>query len=253
MESKGISKSKIARYSQLKSKKGRLKEGLFMVQGEKSVDDTLGFFDLETLIISRDFKGDVSKYCSYRFVEASCGDMKKISSLNDVPEIIAVYRLPSQNVETGYRFDGLEKFILLLDGIQDPGNFGTIVRTAHWFGIDRIYCSPDCVDLYNPKVIQSTMGSIAKVRICYCDLESLIVENPEIPVYGLFLDGDNIFESKEFKKGFIVMGSEGHGISDEVSVLVKSRLTIPPVDPLNHPESLNVAIATAITLSQIIR
>ena len=134
--------------------------------------------------------------------------------------------------------------------IQDPGNLGTIMRTAHWFGIDRIYASRDTVDIFNPKTVQSTMGSLGRVEIVYCDLGELMDKNPDMPVYGTLLDGKNIYKATLGEHGFIIMGNEGKGISESLRKRITSPLLIPPYDYSNHSESLNVAIATAVTLSQ---
>ena len=174
--------------------------------------------------------------------------MKRISSLSTPPEIIAVFKLPigiDEDIEISD--DGL---YLMLDGIQDPGNFGTIIRTADWFGFDMVICSKDTVDVYNPKVVQATMGSLKRVRIIYTDLPRLIKESKIRHVYGTMLEGENIFEKKLLSNGAIIMGNEGNGLSDEVRKLVTDPLLIPPTRKDAHGESLNVAIATAITIAQ---
>lgn len=226
-----ISKAKIGKYALLRQKKYRDREGLFLAQGRKVVEDTMPHFQLEALIED---------------TEA----IRKISTLENLPDIIAVYRIPSREVSLEVNPD---EFTLVLDGVQDPGNLGTIIRTAHWFGVKRIFCSRDTVDLYNPKVVMSTMGSIAKVRVDYCDLEKLFDANPEVPVYGLLLEGENLFACHDLKPGFIVMGSEGHGPAVATRQRITKGLTIPATVPADSPDSLNVAIATAITLSQLIK
>ncbi|MCH5217033.1 MAG: RNA methyltransferase [Muribaculaceae bacterium] len=226
-----ISKAKISRYSLLRHKKYRDREGLFMVQGSKAVSDTMPFFSLEALIENKD-------------------DIRKVSTLENLPEVVAIYRIP-------VRRDNLSvepsAFSIVLDGVQDPGNLGTIIRTAHWFGVRDIFCSPDCVDLYNPKVVQATMGSLGRLSVTYCDLQKLLAANPGVPLYGLLLSGENIFTAGSLAPGFLLFGSEGHGPSPEVSARITTGLTIPPRDAENHPESLNVGIAAAITLSQLIK
>lgn len=245
-----ISKTRASLYSTLKTRKGRRREGLFIVQGEKAVRDTLPFFVREAVIMLSgapvpDF---VTEDCE--LLEATESEMKKISTLNELPRMIAVYRIPDSagGVENVDR----DRFHLALDGVSDPGNFGTIIRTAHWFGVDTIYCGEGCPDLFNPKVVQSTMGSLARVRVVYCDLPTLFDANRELPVYGLLLNGKDIFAEKKFSPGFILMGNEGHGISEGVIPYVSHPLTIPPSDASNHPDSLNVAIATAVTLAQMV-
>ena len=174
--------------------------------------------------------------------------MKKISSLSTPPDVIAVFKLPEEDV-SDIRLDP-ESLTLMLDGIQDPGNLGTIIRTADWFGIDTVICSKDTVDLYNPKTIQATMGSLKRVKVFYTDLEDILNKSEVRNVYGTLLDGENIFERDLNSEGVIVMGNEGKGISDRIRTLVTDPLLIPPAREDSHPESLNVAVATAIVISQ---
>ena len=143
---------------------------------------------------------------------------------------------------------------LVLDGVQDPGNVGTIVRIADWYGIQNIFCSYDCADMFNPKTVQATMGSIARVKVIYTDIIAFIDKCNNLPVYGTFLRGKNIYKESLSNNGLIVMGSEGKGISSEVEKLVTDRLFIPnfPTDSKSS-ESLNVAVATAITCSEFRR
>lgn len=202
-----------------------------MIQGEKAVNDAAGFFEVESLIEDED-------------------DIRRVSTLDNPPSIIAVCRIPQKPPK---REIDATSFMLALDGIQDPGNLGTIIRTAHWFGIQRIFCSEDTVDLYNPKTILATMGSIGRVEVEYCSLPSLFDENPRIPVYGLLLEGKNIFAMKSLEPGFVLFGSEGHGPKPETLRRITDALTIPPSNQENHPDSLNVAIASAITLSQLLK
>lgn len=243
-----ISKAKISRFSTLKTRKGRRKERLFMVQGGKAVRDVLSIFTAECLILKDGVGIGALEAEGVEAYVATEPEMKKVSTLTDIPDVIAIFKIPEKS---GDLMACKESYTLVLDGVSDPGNFGTIIRTAHWFGIERIFCSYECPDLYNPKVVQSTMGSMAKVEVVYCDLRELFMNNPGVPVYGLLLNGRDIFREPEFKPGFMVMGNEGHGISEEVVPYISDPLTIPPADPRNHPDSLNVAIATAITLGVI--
>lgn len=244
-----LSKSRLATYSQLSRRKMRERYGLFIVEGYKSVEDTITSFDVEALITLNGIKIPDSWHVEDCHFEVSEGGMKKLSGLSTPSEMIAVYRIPGGFYDRNIK-PVSSKLYLLLDGIQDPGNLGTIIRTAHWFGIDRIYASHDTVDIFNPKTIQSTMGSLGKVDIIYCDLTAVINENPGMPVYGTLLDGKNIYEAKLSEHGFILMGNEGKGISEQLRPLITNALLIPPANTANHPESLNVAIATAVTLSQ---
>lgn len=248
-----LSKAKIELYGSLSTKKMRQRYRLFLAEGEKCALDMIDAFELECLVATDEWQNS-NKWINDKFegkvFTVKGGSMRKISSLSTSPSVIAVFHLPvvdslipSLPLDNG-------KLYLMLDGIQDPGNLGTIIRTAHWFGIDTIFASHDTVDVFNPKVVQSTMGSLRSVKVIYCDLATIIEVNPEMPVYGMLLDGVNIYTSRiSSVKGFIVMGNEGNGISTEIKKFITNPLFIPPCHTDDHPESLNVAIATAITLS----
>ncbi len=246
-----LSKTKASIIASLGSRKMRRRHSLFVAEGEKCVSDTLGAFRLDCLVATH---GWLSTHPSpegvapEKIMTCSPETMRKISSLSTPSEVIAVFHMPYDDGEApAYDPSVLN---LLLDGIQDPGNLGTIIRTADWFGIKTIYCSKDTVDLFNPKTIQATMGSLKRVQVVYTDLPGLLLSNHESNVYGLQLDGKDIFQSQLQSKGAIVMGNEGNGISDEIRALVTNPLLIPPTNPSSHPESLNVAVATAITLAE---
>lgn len=247
-----LSKNKISQYSGLGLGKMRSKTGLFAVEGWKSVSDSLSFFELEAFIMRSgsdvfDLHPDLKSALAYeKTYEVSASDMKKMSSLATPSDVMAVFRLPDKD-DDDLKVEA-DKLYLMLDGVRDPGNMGTIVRTAHWFGITKIFASEDCVDIYNPKTIQSTMGSLGRVKVVYCNLKEVIHANSHIPVYGTLLDGENIYESSLSETGFIVMGNEGKGISPEIRELINHRLLIPPFDSNNHSESLNVGIATGVIL-----
>lgn len=241
-----LSKNKTNIYSSLSNSKMRNKYGLFQVEGFKSVKDTLSSFELESIIYIKgkrpDFVDD-----NMTLHEVPQNIMQKLSSLSTIPDVMAIYRLPE---DMTYEFKNLpQKLYLAVDGIQDPGNLGTIIRTCHWFGIDNIFASKNTVDVFNPKTIQATMGSISNVKVNYCDLHELFDFNCDLPVYGLTLEGKNIFKSELKSFGFILMGNEGHGISRDLYNKITDPLLIPPMCN-NHSESLNVAVATGITLSQ---
>ena len=168
-------------------------------------------------------------------------------------------KTPPKAIGVFYQFDespsGIEnKLNLVLDGIQNPGNLGTIIRIADWFGIENVFCSTDSADIYNPKTVQSTMGALARVRIHYTQLTDLLQKYKQLPVYGTFMNGENIYNEKLTENGFIVMGNEGKGIRPEIENLVSKRISIP-----NYPtdretvESLNVAVSTAIVCSEFRR
>lgn len=244
-----LSKTKFNLYCSLGTTKMRRRHGLFTVEGEKSVADSLASFNVEAVICVRGFKpsADMSRHPLY---EVSAGEMRRLSNLSTPSDVMAVYRLPGVVDDKPVAVP--PDLYVVLDGIQDPGNLGTIVRTCHWFGLRHIFASLDTVDIYNPKTIQSTMGSLGHVDVTYCNLSELFEANPQLPVYGTLLEGRNIFREKLGKTGFIVMGNEGNGISEGLRSRITNPLTIPPGSQ-DHSESLNVAIATAITISCFIR
>jgi len=246
-----ISKTRAAVLASLKTRKMRVRHGLFLAEGAKCVSDTLGAFRLEWLVATRSWlEGGhpMPGVDSSRVLVASDGMMRKISSLSSAPDVIAVFRLPEDdgNVPLIPR-EGLH---LLLDGIQDPGNLGTIIRTADWFGFTRIYASRDTVDVFNPKTVQSTMGSLRRVEVVYTDLPELIERSGVRKVFGTLLDGRDMFREELGDSGVIVMGNEGNGLSEKIRHLVNHPLLIPPYNKEGHGESLNVAVATAITLAR---
>ncbi len=225
-----ISKAKIKLIHSLEKKKCRQSEGLFVAEGPKVIEE-------------------LCKIC--RPVEVYEGeDADKASFLQHPQGILALF--PTNIHEHIQPQSGLK---LLLDGVQDPGNFGTIIRIADWFGIDHVYCSAECADVFSPKVVQATMGSLARVKTEYCDPIALLESLPAgYPVYGTLLDGDDIYGNELTENGLIVMGNEGNGISEEVRKRVNRRLLIPSY-PTNRltAESLNVAVATAIVCSEFRR
>ena len=179
-------------------------------------------------------------------------ELHRISFLQHPQEVLAVFHIPTPSQPSSI-LPLASNLTLALDGVQDPGNVGTIIRIADWFGITQIICSPDTADVYNPKVVQATMGSLAHVSITYCDLVPLLRE-ANVPVYGTLLDGQDIYQQPLSAEGIIVMGNEGNGISPEVRQLVTNKLLIPNFNNNTETaESLNVAIATAITCSEFRR
>lgn len=244
-----LSKGKFSIYSSLDSAKMRRKHGLFSVEGEKSVHDILGYFEIDAVICISDTVA--SEFTDYgaNVYEVRKPIMQKLSNLSNCPNVMAICHIPVRNVENENSLRLPDDLYMVLDGIQDPGNLGTIVRTCHWFGIKRIFASRDTVDIFNPKTVQSTMGSLAKVRVDYVNLAELFDTNPGLPVYGTLLDGENIFKTSLGPAGFILMGNEGKGISPELREKITRPLLIPPANE-DHSESLNVAVAAAITIAQ---
>lgn len=243
-----ISKTKISLLSSLQTKKMREKYKLFIAEGEKCVRDTLGAFPLEYLVATQSWlerSEDIPRDAIV--MTASERAMEKISSFSNPPEVLAVFRMPDNDNEIPILNEGL---YLLLDGIQDPGNLGTIVRTADWFGFHTIYASYSTVSIYNPKAVQGTMGSLKRVKVIYTDLVSLLEHSCVENVYGTLLDGKDIFKTELSRNGVIIMGNEGKGLSEEIRRFVNHPLFIPPWSAFDHGESLNVSIAAAITMAQ---
>lgn len=237
-------------YTSLSSVKGRREHNLFMAQGEKCVSDTLDYFEVHTIIATREWiESHKSIAETFDISPAKTTDMQRISTLSTSPDVIAIYKIPDIKKPN---ING--NLVIALDGVQDPGNLGTIMRVADWMGVDTILASKDTVDVWSPKVVQATMGAISRVKVFYTDLPSFIDSHAGTPVYGTFLDGDDIYEVPLSKSGIVVMGNEGKGISEELARKVNRRLFIPPYPAGRHTsESLNVAIATAITLSEFRR
>ncbi len=173
-------------------------------------------------------------------------DLKKISALATPNSCLAVFKIPQEKpiIENG--------LIIALDDVRDPGNLGTILRLCDWFGIQQVICSKETVDIYNPKVVQATMGSITRVNVSYVDLYDYISQTDQV-VYGTFMDGENIYKTNLPQEGIVVMGNEANGISEAIDAIVKKRLSIPRFGNLQQAESLNVATATGIILSEFKR
>ncbi len=245
-----ISANEIKRVRSLSDKKFRDRYGLFCVEGEKMVDEALrSGFDVETV---------------YRKDEIGEEQMGRISSLSSPSPVLAVVRKPQDiNLSSDAALSdalGQSGLYLALDSIRDPGNLGTILRVADWFGIDAVFAAPDTVDVFNPKVVQATMGAIFRVKFHYAEIPALCraAVSAGGNVYGTFLDGSDMYE-KQLNPGkdspsVIVIGNESNGISNEVAGLVSGRLYIPPY-PKNDTgsESLNAAVATAITVAEFRR
>lgn len=236
--------------------KYRRELGLFVAESIKCAGDLMGGFDCEMLFASPawldEHAGIVSR--AKNVYAATRADIERMTQLSTAPELIAVFRIPEDHLDPAAIGDDL---VLALDRIQDPGNLGTIIRVADWMGVTDILASEGTADVFNPKVVQATMGSLARVRVNYVhDLASLLSDKVSagVPVYGTFLDGKDIYSTDLYLQGIVVMGNEGQGVSDEVARTVSHRLFIPSFPP-DRPtaESLNVATATAITLAEFRR
>ena len=249
-----ISKNKIKYIKSLELKKNRNKEGKFVAEGHKVVNDLLVLQPASLIVATEEWLKDKSIDPRTEVVTVSEEELRKVSFLQHPQQVLAVFdqRENRDFASANIDFNCLN---LALDGVQDPGNLGTIIRIADWFGIETISCSPETADVYNPKVVQATMGSIARVKVLYGDLMALFASLPaDVPVYGTLLDGEDIYAQQLDNRGFIVMGNEGKGISPELTQRVNRRLLIPNFPPERPTaDSLNVAIATAITCSEFRR
>jgi len=237
-----LSKNHLKLITSLSQKKYRHKYKLFVVEGVKVVQEFLNSsYELEIL-----FSTESSFSYLDSFIEVSEQELKKISSLKTPNKVIALFKIPVQKNTSS---SGL---IVALDAINDPGNLGTIIRLCDWFGIDQLLCSKETVDCYNTKVVQSSMGSLTRVAISYIDLKEYLT-SVSIPVFIADMDGDNVYEMKPPTSAVLVMGNEANGISNYIKEIVSTKITIPRYGDSQLIESLNVATATAILLSEFRR
>lgn len=226
----------------LQQKKNRVKEAAFVAEGPKVIQEFIDAqYELEFL-----FSTDSLLFPNQHCIEISEKDLKAISYLTTPNQCLAVFKIPEV---TDIPQDTLQ---VALDAVRDPGNLGTIIRLCDWFGVSDLICSEDSVDCYNPKVVQASMGSLARLRIQYLDLETYL-QNTKLPVYGAFMDGTSVYESNLPSKAILLMGNEANGIRENIEPLVSNRISIPRFGALQETESLNVATATAILLSEFKR
>ena len=248
-----LSKNQIKEIQSLHLKKGREARGLFITEGNKSVNELLEF--MPSLIVciygTSSFLASHPQLASHSLsvVEVSEEELKKISLQNTPNQVMAVCRQMKTesiafNFETG--------FALYLDDIRDPGNFGTMIRLADWFGIRTVFCSPDCCEFYNPKVIQSSMGAFLRVKVHYIDLKDMVRQYTIPNIYGAVLNGNNIY-TEHLKNGILVIGNEANGIRPENLPLITRAVTIPSGGTGPGAESLNAAMAASILVSEYYR
>ncbi len=253
-----ISKNKVKYLKGLELKKHRQADGVFVAEGPKIVGDLLGAGFVATylaVVEGSEFESRLSEYGLKERVQVdfvTADELRKVSSLEAPQQVLSILKQPEWQQDLSVP---TKELCLALDEVQNPGNLGTIIRLADWFGIEHLFCSKGCADVYNAKTVQATMGALAHVKIHYVDLVEMIRNLPEnTPVYGTFLDGENLYGKQLEQRGMIVMGNEGRGVSEEVGKLVTERLFIP-----NYPqekestESLNVAIATAVVCAEFRR
>lgn len=243
-----ISKNQIKLLNSLKNSKFRQKHSLFVIEGPKVFSEYVktNFKIKDAFVIEEVYEDYASKYKNIDFTKITELELKKISNLKTPNQIIA-----SVEIKPEKQFAVSEKLYLMLESVRDPGNLGTIIRTADWFGFDEVICSSDCVDALNPKVIQSAMGSSARVNLIYTDIYKLINKS-DLPAFATHLDGQNIYKSELSNRGFIVLGNESNGISKKMEKLISKKLFIPNYNNSNA-ESLNVSIATALVCAEFRR
>lgn len=253
-----ITKSQITHIKSLKEKNNRTQLSLFVAEGEKMFQEICEstFFIKQLFFVKNNLSTDCLQKINSLFgkkieevFELSPSEMERLTNLKTATPILMSVEIPHHDF--CYREGSL---VLALDNVQDPGNLGTIIRIADWFGIEDILCSPTSADVYNSKVVQATMGAITRVKVHYKPLKETL-ETISAPIYGTFLNGENLYtKNLSMKSGVIVMGNEGNGISSEISAMVTERLFIPPY-PIGAQtsESLNVAVATSIICSEFRR
>ena len=247
-----VSNNTIKFVASLSQKKYRDKEGCFIAEGNKCVRDTWDYFKCRMLIATQNWYESYGN-CTHMDVLqiATRQQMQKMSQFSNPSDVIAVYETP----EVFYTPQEVKENInIVLEGVQDPGNLGTIIRLADWYGIKNIFCNKQTVDVYNHKVIQATMGAISRVKVHYCDLEELIESFPEMDVFGTTLDGENIYSTSLPDRCFVIFGNEGNGMSERLKAMTTRNLYIPSrVVDGSTSESLNVGLAAAITISEFCR
>ena len=251
-----LSKNKIKLIQSLNRKKDRDESGLFLVEGNKMVEEALrSEFVIETVVCTPTFADQHPEIRSKanEIIESDRDSIQKASLLQNPQEALAIVVQPAIEIP---ELNLSAELCLVLDFIQDPGNLGTILRIADWFGINTVICSENTVDVFNPKVVQASMGAIFRIKTLYTNLEVFLSEatTNQVPVYGTFMDGNNIYTEPLTRNGIIVLGNEGNGISEPISRLVTRKIAIPTFSTnTNKAESLNVAIAASICCSEFRR
>lgn len=244
-----LSKSQISYIKSLHQKKYRKESGIFIIEGIKSIEEFIkSSYIIHSIYYTNQFASLLPKNATkIKLFEVNNAELEKISTLQTPQGILALVYIP---VQQELLLKNLENcFSLVLDDVQDPGNFGTIIRTADWFGIKNIICSENTVEAYNPKTVQSTMGSLCRVNIIYTNLNTFVT-SANLPIFGALLNGNNIYDTNWGNEGLILLGNEGHGISDELIGKINTPVTIPR---FGKAESLNVAVSAAIFCSELRR
>ena len=245
-----LSKATLKLIKSLEMKKHRKESGLFVAEGGKTVNDLIACgFIAEKVIATKEWSMNNVLKGGIEAIEVSVEEMNKASFLRTPQGVLAIFRQPTYTID---KDAPVKRLCLALDDVQDPGNLGTIIRIADWFGIEEIFCSNGCADAFSPKTVQATMGAIGRVKVFYTDLPEFLSEiRDKAPVYGTFLDGEDMYTKELCNNGIILMGNEGNGIGNACAGHVSERIFIP-----NYPaeratsESLNVSMATAIICSE---
>ncbi|CAM1360500.1 RNA methyltransferase [Tenacibaculum soleae] len=239
-----LSKNNLKLITSLQQKKYRQKHKLFVAEGIKVVNELLKSSVEASHIFMTEDVVELPKNLAHTVITEN--ELKKISTLKNPNKVLGLFQIPDEKEISENCFK------VALDEINDPGNLGTIIRLCDWFGITELVCSKNTVDCYNQKVVQSTMGSLTRVNVSYVDL-SAFLSNSDLPVFTADMDGDNVYKTSLPEKAVLVMGNEANGISSEISAIIKRKLTIPRFGEIQQTESLNVATATAILLSEFRR
>ena len=239
-----LSKNQLKFINRFKQKKFRQQHKLFIAEGIKVVEEILrSNYILHTLYCTSDYSNSLYDEKTQTISEIELNSISEFSSPN---KVLALFEIP-KNIKIDP-----SGFTLILDKINDPGNLGTIIRLCDWFGIEQLICSPDTVDCYNQKVVQASMGSISRVSILYMNITQYL-KNEKRPIYGAFLEGENIYKTILEKEAVLILGNEANGISNDIQKLISNRINIPQFGDIKKTESLNVATATAILLSEFKR
>lgn len=238
-----LSKNQQKLINSLKYKKYRHKHGLFIVEGTKVIKEFLkSSYKLDSLFSIADIF--TSKHKKFQIISPK--ELKSISLLSTPQAALAVFQIKENKPLK------LNKFTLVLDGVRDPGNLGTIIRLCDWFGVTSLLCSADSVDCYNPKCVQASMGSLTRVKVYYDDLQKAL-SSSNLPIYGADMQGESVYQSNLPKDAILILGSESHGISEAVNKMIIHTLSVPQFGKSQQTESLNVAMACSILLSEFKR
>lgn len=239
-------KSQVKYIQSLSHKKLRDSEGVFVAEGPKLINELLSAgLPLQQLYAVKEWIAGQNPQVAGIVTEITPSELERISLLQTPNQVLGIFKKPVFTANRPAR----NTLSLMLDTIQDPGNLGTIIRCADWFGVSQVFCSPDCADAYNPKVVQATMGSIARVQVVYGELTAILQQEPDLPTYAAVLKGTDLRKQPPIQERIIIIGNESKGISDAVLALSRNRITIPRY---GQAESLNAAIATGILLSHLV-